>query len=268
VLRVRFWLAIATVAQLTKAQRNPMSPSPPSLPDESEICPIPRLTRWQRRLQDRYNDRIRVRFTRNARSMISIRREAGGPVHLRVHMAFELAPLHVFEDLEAVIARDNAGAWRRTCEYARTMPMPEHFAPRPRRVTLQQEGEHHHLQELLDEVNARYFGGSLNARITWGRSHGPRRRGRYTRSFQFGVWDATRKLIRIHPRLDDKKVPAEFLRYVIHHELCHAAAPPRKGRGGRRQVHHPDFEELADGYPHRTAMEAMGRRLFEKFVAG
>jgi hypothetical protein len=55
-------------------------------------------------------------------------------------------------------------------------------------------------------------------------------------------------LVRIHRVLDQAAVPEFFVRFVVFHELLHAAIPAR--RTGRRTVHHgADFRRIERAYP-------------------
>jgi hypothetical protein len=80
--------------------------------------------------------------------------------------------------------------------------------------------------------------------IAWGRraTTGARR------SLHLGTYDGMHHLVRIHRVLDQPAVPEFFVRYVLFHELLHAAIPAR--REGRRTVHHgPDFRRRERAYP-------------------
>lgn len=242
-----------------------MSTSDTLLADPPEF---PRLETWRCAMRQRYGDRVDIRFTNNRRSMVSLQRKPGSVVALRLQKGFEQAPERLFEDLEQVLIWNRAPAWRRVCEFAKTLPV--HHAPSLNELKkpLHTRGQAHDLQEILDEVNQAFFAGSLETRITWGRKPAPSRKKRRRRSYslQFGVWDQTRNLIRIHPDLDRASVPRSFLRYLVYHELCHAACPPSIGANGQRRIHHDRFKELEERYPDRKRMEAIGHRLFERIV--
>ena len=79
--------------------------------------------------------------------------------------------------------------------------------------------------------------------ITWGR------RGRGSKSIRFGSYDFDRKLIRIHPTLDQEWVPKYFIEFIVFHELLHAIFPPRQGQT-RREVHTPEFRAVEKQFPH------------------
>lgn len=226
----------------------------------------PRLEAWRCAMRQRHKDRVDIRFTNNRRSMVSIRRGPRGVVNVRLQKGFEHAPVSILQDLEEVITGNRVGPWKRVCAFARELPAPGVCMAKEARRTLHTLGKCHNLQEILDEVNQTFFDGNLKTRITWG-SEKPSKQGRrQSRVVQFGVWDESRDLIRIHPKLDDKRVPREFMRYLVYHELCHAVCPPRRGTRGQRQIHHDDFKNLEARFPGLAKMERMSKTVFERIV--
>jgi hypothetical protein len=97
-------------------------------------------------------------------------------------------------------------------------------------------GEFHDLQAIFDALNVRYFGGKVDAQITWTRSARKLRRT----SIHMGTYSDELKLIRIHPALDQAFVPRFFVEFVVYHEMLHQVhkAPET---GGRRVVHSAEF---------------------------
>ena len=220
----------------------------------------PRLSRWCVDMFQKHGQAVDITVTENRRSMIRVGKKAGGQVTLRIHHGFEQAPDPLLRDLEAVVSGNRTDAWSRVAAFARTIPAEAAHAPAPVRVRTR--GRHVDLQPILDEVNQTFFQGKIEARITWGQQRPQRRRGRKSATVQFGVWDVARKLIRIHPGLDDPRVPPEFLRYLVYHELCHAASPPRRDAEGRNSIHHPDFKALEARYPDLKHMERLSKEMF------
>lgn len=96
-------------------------------------------------------------------------------------------------------------------------------------------GEHHDLGVILDELNALYFGGAIEADITWGQTGSFR--GRSRRSITLGTYDYRAKRITIHPVLDQRQVPRVCVARIVHHEMCHARHPAERTASGRRVVH-------------------------------
>lgn len=107
-------------------------------------------------------------------------------------------------------------------------------------------GSHYDLNDLYEKVNIEYFAGRLNLNITWfGNRH------RIARSCRIlGLYDRRDKLIKIHRLLDDEKFPEFFISYVIFHEMLHHVCPPKRGRNGRRDIHHKEFKEREKKFLH------------------
>ncbi len=67
-------------------------------------------------------------------------------------------------------------------------------------------------------------------------------------------------MIRINPLLDDERVAREFVRYIVFHEMLHAALP-EEYRNGRRVDHGPVFRQMESRYPHIDSMRSMAKEL-------
>ena len=233
---------------------------------QTDDLDTPRLEAWRCEMHQRHGPRVTIHFTNNRRSMVSLRRMPGHGAVLRIQKGFETAPGAILEDLSLLLSRQNPAAWSRVCAFAKTLPAsgPPLKAGANERVNTC--GKIYDLQPLLEEINREFFDSALPTRITWGQKKPSRRGRRRSRSLQFGSWDESLDLIRIHPALDDPRVPRDFLRYLIHHELCHAASPPVRTPGGPRKIHHADFKALEARFPNRTRMEAIGKRLFNQIT--
>jgi len=66
-------------------------------------------------------------------------------------------------------------------------------------------------------------------------------------SFRFGSYDPEKRLIRIHPRLQQGFVPLSVLELTVHHEMCHQWAPMKRERG-MWIAHHLQFKEKEREY--------------------
>ncbi len=106
------------------------------------------------------------------------------------------------------------------------------------------------IQNIFDRLNQEYFFGEVEAAIEWGKdSQLPNRR-----SVNFGSYDDKKKLIRIHPRLNQSFVPVSVLELTVYHEMCHQFVPPVR-RNGQWQSHHKEFKRKEREY--RNYREAM-----------
>jgi predicted metal-dependent hydrolase len=172
-------------------------------------------------------------LTENSSSMLSARLR-DGVMQVRLHEMFLTAGPDVIDEIVGFIKkrRSSIPLFRRFIRennsHIRRKP--------PQKVFLKTEGRYHDLRELYEEVNREYFCGEIEAAITWGSG-----RARFAvRKRTLGSYSAGPNLIRINPVLDSSKVPRYFIKYVVYHEMLHAAIAIQK-RGTRRCVHSAEF---------------------------
>ena len=150
---------------------------------------------------------------------------------------FAEAPAEVREALAAWLASGRRA--RRACAVldAWIAELGERLAEEPPAVPrLSPRGRVHDLVALRDELLASELAdGSLPPErvphVTWGRRSASRAR----HTLQLGSYEAARSLVRLHPVLDQEAVPRSFVRYVLFHELLHAALDRVPGA----RLHHP-----------------------------
>ncbi|GAC1605906.1 MAG: hypothetical protein NVS4B10_19770 [Myxococcales bacterium] len=189
---------------------------------------------------------VAVELTDNAWTMVSYRRVAGR-LHFRLHHMFSAADDDI---LEAVAGFTGPGRGRREHGRAIDAFIRAHralikAAPQREQQELTTRGRVHDLGEIFASLNARQFDGAVAARIGWGR----RAPGGRRRSIKMGVYFHEQKLIRIHPALDDERVPRHFVELVVFHEMLHQIIPPKTDAGGRRCVHGKDFRAAERRFP-------------------
>jgi hypothetical protein len=107
-----------------------------------------------------------------------------------------------------------------------------------RTVYLAHEGHHHHLGDIWSRVNAEYFEGKLDLKITWFR----RRFRLAPRRVVLGSYHFRSKMIRINNYLDQAHIPSYFVEYIVYHEALHHVLPPQRGKRGKRAIHHAQFK--------------------------
>jgi hypothetical protein len=109
---------------------------------------------------------------------------------------------------------------------------------RPRKINITTQGQFFDLEEIFDSLNQRYFGGRIEARITWGRRRigSARRHG----SVKMGSYFVEDQLIRIHCSLDRSFVPRFFVEAVVFHEMLHQVHEIPMVNG-RHHFHTPAF---------------------------
>lgn len=204
---------------------------------------------------------IDLKLTRNRVSMITIEFPLLGRVRLRMHRAFLSAPESVLASLRDYLRTRRRSSWRDVAAFARNIPAEVRAPARPR-TTAGARGRVYDLDAIARDVRNAFFNGKARADVKWGRDRLPSRRGRRSRSIRFGSWDGATRTVRVHPRLDDERVPAEFVHYIVYHELLHSVVPPER-KGGRVYHHTRTFRALERQFPDYERMRILAGDLLE-----
>ncbi len=113
-------------------------------------------------------------------------------------------------------------------------------------------GGTHDLNEVFDRINAAYFRGEVKRpKLFWSRSLTRRK---------FGHYDWVGDAVMISRTLDDSKVPAYVVEFVMYHELLHKTLGLR-WRGQRQYAHTAEFYREEKRFSHHAAAEAVIKRL-------
>jgi hypothetical protein len=196
--------------------------------------------------------------TRNRISLIRLRPLADGRLELRTHACLLQAPPEVLRALKRFLLSHRKSDWRTVCGFIQNTPRDNgpHRATRVRTA-----GKVHDLHAILDQVNASYFPGPCPCKITWGRE-GSRPRRRTRRHIAYGSYHREPGLIRIHPLLDDARVPPEFVSFIVYHERLHAELGA-ECRGTRQCHHTATFRHRERQYPDFNRLQELARSLFK-----
>lgn len=215
----------------------------------------------ERRLSQAALKPVMLSITDNRRSMLAFSSK-GGVLRARLHHMFLDAPASVQEALIRFVARGDREA---SDIVGRYIDHNGHRirACRPFLRPLVTEGKAHDLLAIFEALNDKYFGGTVDALITWGKVG--RRRAEKRTSVKLGSYSAVERLIRIHPVLDRSWVPRYFVSFIVYHEMLHHVIPADVA-GGRRLLHPPAFlerEALFRDYERSLAWEKahIGRML-------
>jgi hypothetical protein len=188
----------------------------------------------------------------SARREVLVARPWGPGLRVRMHSGFAAAPREVRRAVAVWLGGGPRApqAARVLDEWIEGVLVPSFASegpslPSPRRPFR----AHHDLERLAEELRRGGLLGDLLPserwpRITWG----TRRRTGARHSLHLGTYDAAQRLVRLHPVLDQPAVPAFFVRYILFHELLHAALPGRR-EGGRTIHHGPEFRRRERAYP-------------------
>jgi len=189
---------------------------------------------------------VRVAFTNNKRSIISVR-SRGKIYSVRLHHMFMDADQGVVESLASFVSKRSANARERLDAFIRKNSEKieaTEEGSKKRATRLITEGEHFSLHHCYSKLNGLFFNGTLDCKITWGVRR--RRQGRIR--VRLGSYCPKNKVIRINPVLDRAFVPAFVLESVIYHEMVHHYIGMRN-KNGRLLSHHQAFREVERSFP-------------------
>lgn len=219
---------------------------------------IQQETELRRRIAAQLDGRLELTLTDNRSVMLTVRRDARHRRYdVRLHHMFSGAPHEVIGALARYIARDDPAASKLLGRYIDANEARIDDGPvSERRPVIRTTGEIYDLQQIFDRLDAHYFGGRVDAQITWGRNAA---RGRSRRSIRLGSYCLEEKLIRIHPGLDNPRIPGFYVEWVVYHEMLHAVHPIPV-INGRRRFHTDAFRADEQRFEHYRWAEAWERR--------
>jgi hypothetical protein len=198
----------------------------------------------ERKLRSSFPGPVILSITDNRHSIITHRVQRG-ILHARVHHMFLDAPALVVDALVRYVTRGDRDASAILGDYIDANGF--RLARRKRNAPLVTRGKHHDLLDLFQQLNDRYFDGSVNALITWGKRSTSR--SRHRRTIKLGSYSAVDRLVRVHPGLDQRWVPRYFVAYIVYHEMLHHVIPGSRGLG-RVNLHPPEFKEREREFRH------------------
>lgn len=191
----------------------------------------------ERKLRAAHAGPVILSITDNRHSIIT-HRVKRGTLEARIHHMFLDAPPVVVDALVRYVTEGDREASAVLGNFIDENGFQ--VARRKRSAPLVSKGRHHDLLTIQAKLNERYFGGTMNVLITWGK--GPTSKSKQRRTIKLGSYSAIDRLIRIHPALDRKWVPRYFVAYVVYHEMLHHVIPGSRGLG-RVNMHPPEFKE-------------------------
>lgn len=113
-------------------------------------------------------------------------------------------------------------------------------------IALDPRGAIHDLSLIAEAERLRAFPDVAPIPVGWGRGS----RGRQLRSIRLASYEPTARIIRVHPRLDDLRVPAWFIGVVLFHEYLHHVLGVLPAQtGGRWRMHTREFKRREAEHP-------------------
>jgi len=241
---------------ITAAQAIPMQLSLPLAEGEItvespvELPPVSaeQLDAMHRLLAERLGEPLDLVGTENRRTLLSWKRGLDGLLKLRIHKHFSRAAEPTLSAVAHYIRTGDSGSAREIRDFALEYGL---LKLRPGKARFGAPlGLAHDLHKYLDEQNRSQFDGQFKGRIGWSR----RTRRSYRKTIRLGSWSPRNRLIRIHPALDDKKVPDFVLRFVVFHEMLHAIVGAHS-QGSRTVYHTRDFRLREQEHPDHADAE-------------
>ena len=215
---------------------------------------------WESRLAHELDKQVSVSFGRARTQPVRATFE-NGSVEIRLHEFFAKAPVEVLHDLAAWL-RSGQRAPKACARLDRYID--EQLAALPtgsrRRIAVCTRGAVHDLDPMAGSLFENEFADDFRAHArpvwTWGK----RGRTQARRSLQLGCYVRDVHLVRIHTVLDQPAVPAWFVRFVLFHEMLHAALP------GEKPPHGPAFRERERAHPDYPAAVAWQKRHLDSLI--
>jgi hypothetical protein len=204
---------------------------------------------------------FQVEFCKFANADSSIRLK-DGRLHVRMSDLLEGAPAPVLEALAHIllgklyrkeVPRIYAHRYRLYLN-RRDVRRQAHLVRqiRGRKFLSGPAGQHYHLDQVFDRLNAQFFDGMMG-RPELGWSRGASRS-------MLGHFDPSHNAIIISRIFDRKDVPALALDYVMFHEMLHLRYPVDHA-GARRRVHTKEFREAEKKFPRLKEAKEMLKKL-------
>jgi predicted metal-dependent hydrolase len=205
---------------------------------------------------------LSLTLTDNRYSMVAVRRAPIG-YRVRIHRMFAGVEPRIVRALARYVVHNDRRASGVLGDYIERNKHIIRMQPRrPRQITIRTQGKHHDLRAIYDELNAQYFGGRMDARITWGPAM-PRRKRR--RSIKMGSFSVEDRMIRIHPALDQATVPRYFVAWIVFHEMLHGKHEVTRV-GGRRCFHTREFVAEERTFQHYQRAYAWEKRNIDRLL--
>ncbi len=216
-------------------------------------------------LADLLGSPVRIAFTENKRSMVSVRSQ-GRAYSVRLHRIFLAADDRVVESLALFILKKSGKAKDTLLAFIRKNSekiQAKRGESKERARRLISEGKFFSLHHCYIKLNRLFFSGTLDCKITWGIRRGKPGRKRV----RLGSYCPNNKVIRINPLLDRAFVPLYVLESVVYHEMVHHFIG-MQNKNGRLLSHHGAFREAEQTFPLREKATMWIRENLPRLLGG
>lgn len=197
------------------------------------------LTTFQQELETALRKSVKLTINDNRSTMLSVKWDPKC-IKVSLHRFFLDAPDNVMNDLACYI-KDEGGSIAPTVKSFMEHNMRRmdysHEIPENQLIV---EGKIYNLDDMLQNLNRKYFSDKLSLKITWfGKRHQCNRS-----QVTFGLYHEPMKLIKINRLLDSPKFPEYLVAYVIYHEMLHHVCPSYYDKEGKHRIHTKEFKKM------------------------
>ncbi len=205
-------------------------------------------------------DLEKLDVTNNRVNVVSMKRGSFG---IRVRIARSLLGLgsQIIEPVVGFVARRPL-ADEQLRQLIRQIPVASKPVSK-RRIMIRSQGYFHDLRTIAGKELA-HLEGLSDIHITWGQRRGIKKGQRHIR---FGSYDCERRVVRVHPLLDNPKVPSWFIGFVIYHECLHEVLG-FDVVNGRRRPHSKEFRKREAEHPRYDEAQAWEKANINRLLAG
>lgn len=157
----------------------------------------------------------KVNFTDKGKNLIIIKKNIFNTI-INLHSVFLKGDKNLIQNIINFIKKNNfyEESKRKLNDFYHNNQIKKHIKIKK---SFKHKDIYSYLHEIIDEIKTKYEEIDFNQlKITWGKYYKTRKR-----SIRFGSFDRRHDLIRIHPVLDNEKVPDFFIRSIIYHETAH-----------------------------------------------
>lgn len=187
----------------------------------------------------------RIVWNKNRSVMVSYSANSEPPV-LRIQQIFSNAPKEVIVEIAKMVESKRKRSWPKVVNLFVSKNqdfLREGSETKARHTSLETRGKVYDLADYFERLNRKYFEGKIQSRLGWMNVRVQRRV-----SIKLGSYSEETDVIRLHPALDNKKVPEYVIESILHHEMTHAKIKTSKVNG-RRVIHGDEFYKELAGYP-------------------
>ena len=212
-------------------------------------------------LEEACSQRLKVRFTCNRSSLLTVRKNGNGAHLVSVQHAFRAADEEVIAALARFVEGPDPGCRKVIGAFLnKNRELVRFFARSPRPGTAGDP----FLADVLARICDEYGLSGQGISIGWSRAKTGRGK---RRSIRLGSFRHADRSIRIHPILKSREIPDYFLDYIVYHEALHAELAPFV-KNGKTVVHHALFRRRERDFRHYDKALRFEKRFVAEVLAG